>query len=166
MTNTEFSHELTGAFASGILNQLQHFWSAHLVDSSHIVVPSTQDLDVWFVDKTDEFDNACRLWFFMPMEHAEDLEMQQLMVEEQKDRFRDMDLLMQGKIDAKDDVVLACRSVSVQRKEELEDCRRLIQKAVDEHYDDIKRFGRFPYRNMALGRTSTKEEQEHLDTLK
>lgn len=107
-----------------------------------------------------------RLWFFMPMEHAEDLEMQQLMVEEQKDRFRDMDLLMQGKIDAKDDVALACRNILVQRKEELEDCRRLVQKAVDEHHDDIQRFGRFPYRNLALGRTSTREEQDYLDAVK
>lgn len=60
MTNTESGHELTGAFASGILNQLQKFWFAHLADPSHIVVPSTQDLNVWFVDKSDEFDNACR----------------------------------------------------------------------------------------------------------
>ncbi len=32
-----------------------------------------------------------------------------------------------------------------------------------EHIDIIARFGRFPHRNLALGRTSTKEEQAFLD---
>ena len=31
------------------------------------------------------------------------------------------------------------------------------------HYDVIARFGRFPHRNAALGRTSTPEEQAYLD---
>lgn len=35
-------------------------------------------------------------------------------------------------------------------------------KAALEHYDVIKRFGRFPHRNAALGRTSTPEEIEYL----
>lgn len=30
------------------------------------------------------------------------------------------------------------------------------------HYEDIKRFGRFPYRNEALGRTNTPEEEAYL----
>ncbi|MFC7301847.1 DUF924 family protein [Cognatiluteimonas weifangensis] len=32
------------------------------------------------------------------------------------------------------------------------------------HHDTIARFGRFPHRNAALGRTSTPEEQAYLDT--
>jgi uncharacterized protein (DUF924 family) len=31
------------------------------------------------------------------------------------------------------------------------------------HADIIRRFGRFPHRNMALGRTTTTEEQAFLD---
>lgn len=106
-----------------------------------------------------------RLWFFMPMEHAEDPKMQKLMVEEQKQRFKDMDSLMQGRIDTEDDVALSCRSVLLERKGEFEVCRSVLQKAVDEHYDAIKSFGRFPYRNLALGRTTTMEEQEFLDAM-
>jgi len=34
------------------------------------------------------------------------------------------------------------------------------------HHDEIKRFGRFPYRNAALGRTSTAEEEKYLEEMK
>lgn len=33
------------------------------------------------------------------------------------------------------------------------------------HYEEIERFGRFPYRNEALGRKTTPEEEEYLNTL-
>ena len=38
-----------------------------------------------------------------------------------------------------------------------------IEAAID-HQKIIKKFGRFPYRNEALGRTSTPEEKEFLKT--
>lgn len=107
-----------------------------------------------------------RLWFFMPMEHAEDLDIQKLMVQEQKQRFEETDLLIQGNLDTEDKIALSCRCVFLERKEDYEICRRELQKAVDEHYDAIKNFGRFPYRNVALGRTTTIEEQEFLDAMK
>jgi uncharacterized protein (DUF924 family) len=106
-----------------------------------------------------------RLWLFMPMEHAEDIEMQELMVEEQKERFQDMELLMQGKIVMEDEDVRSCRKVLMSKEKEIEILRGILQKAVDKHYDDIKRFGRFPYRNVALRRTSTQEEQASLDAM-
>jgi len=37
-------------------------------------------------------------------------------------------------------------------------------KAANEHYETIKRFGRFPHRNGVLGRTSTADEIEYLKT--
>jgi uncharacterized protein (DUF924 family) len=106
-----------------------------------------------------------RLWLFMPMEHAEDIEIQELMVEEQRERFWDMELLMQGKIVMEDDDARSCREILVSKKREVETLREILQKAVDQHYDDIKRFGRFPYRNVALRRTSTQEEQAVLDAM-
>lgn len=36
-------------------------------------------------------------------------------------------------------------------------------KYAEEHFDIIRRFGRFPHRNRALGRASTQEEQAFLD---
>lgn len=105
-----------------------------------------------------------RLWLFMPMEHAEDMQMQELMIEEQKERFRDVEMLMQG-MDAGDGDMRYWREVLVSKKEELETLRGGMEKAVDEHYDAIRRFGRFPYRNVALGRVSTQEEQAFLDAM-
>lgn len=116
-------------------------------------------------DQVVRFRLGYRLWFFMPIEHAEDLEMQELMVEEQKQRFKDMDLLGRGEFDAEDGVAKSLRICVLGRKEDLEICRSVLQKAVDEHYDAIKRFGRFPYRNLALGRTTIVEEQEFLDAM-
>ena len=36
-------------------------------------------------------------------------------------------------------------------------------KYAEEHADIIRRFGRFPHRNRALGRATTPEEQAYLD---
>lgn len=107
-----------------------------------------------------------RLWFFMPMEHAEDLGMQELMVEEQKQRSQELVALMKGNYDAQDDDGLYCRSILLEKKEDYELCQKALQKAVDEHYDAILKFGRFPYRNLALGRVTTMEEQKFLDAMK
>jgi uncharacterized protein (DUF924 family) len=43
----------------------------------------------------------------------------------------------------------------------------LVQLSVDfekKHYDIIKRFGRYPHRNEALGREYTAEEKEYLES--
>lgn len=48
------------AFASDVLSSVHDFWFSRLSDPSNIIVPDIEDLNVWFVDKSDEFDNACR----------------------------------------------------------------------------------------------------------
>jgi uncharacterized protein (DUF924 family) len=106
-----------------------------------------------------------RLWLSMPFEHAEDIEMQESMVEEQRRRFQDVDLLIQEKVDMENDDVRFCREVLVSKKEDLRTLKKGMQKAVDEHHDAIKRFGRFPYRNVALERASTREELDFLDAM-
>lgn len=106
-----------------------------------------------------------RLWLFMPFEHAEDMEMQELMVEEQKERFRDVEMFMHGETDKEDVNTASWREVLMRKIEEFGALRKGLQRAVDEHYDAIKKFGRFPYRNVALGRTSTQEEQAFLDAM-
>jgi hypothetical protein len=51
---------LAEAFASDILDSLQEFWFSHLADKTHVIVPSIQDINVWFINKSDEFDDLCR----------------------------------------------------------------------------------------------------------
>jgi hypothetical protein len=60
MSNEDTKSVLARAFASGILDSLQGFWFSHLQDETHIVVPSTKDINIWFVDKSDKFDESCR----------------------------------------------------------------------------------------------------------
>lgn len=274
MYDVNIQSGLAEAFTSGILNDLQDFWFSHLADKTHVIVPSVQDINVWFIDKSDEYDDLCRyvpiaqiisrtlvalqltsssqkfgsllniifsqkasaedllaaanpvsaldwmsliilidqiprncyrgmeaakvfnffdplaltialkakelaihqrpevrfkmgyrLWLSMPMEHSEDMKMQELMVEEQKQRLQDLQMLIQGKVAMEDDGVRFCREVLVSKKDELSTLKKGMQKAVDEHHDAIKRFGRFPYRNVALGRESTQEEQAFLDAM-
>lgn len=106
-----------------------------------------------------------RLWLFMPFEHAENIQMQEMMVAEQKERFGDLEMLMHGETRKEDVGMMSWREVLERKTEDLDALRKGLQKAVDEHYDAIKRFGRFPYRNVALGRTSTQDEQAFLDVM-
>jgi uncharacterized protein (DUF924 family) len=106
-----------------------------------------------------------RLWLSMPMEHAESMDMQEMMVEEQKNRFLDVESLLRGTKEVLDDGTKSCCGILVAKKEELSALKKIMQKAVDEHHDAIRRFGRFPYRNVAMGRVSTQEEQALLDAM-
>jgi len=106
-----------------------------------------------------------RLWLFMPFEHAENIQMQELMVEEQKQRLTDLEMLMHAEVDKDDADMVSWGEVLLRKTEEFGALRKGLQKAVDEHYNAIKKFGRFPYRNAALERSSTQDEQAFLDAM-
>ncbi len=79
-----------------------------------------------------------RAFFYLPLEHAEDLKLQELSVAKFKNLLADAPPSL----------------------------KPIFQNWVDnaqEHYEIIKKFGRFPYRNDALGRKSTPEELEFLE---
>ena len=79
-----------------------------------------------------------RLFFYMPLQHSEQPEVQ-------------------------DESVVAYRRLLTEAPEDL---REICQEAVDsaeEHRDVIRRFGRFPSRNRALGRISTRAERAYLE---
>jgi uncharacterized protein (DUF924 family) len=76
-------------------------------------------------------------FLYMPLQHAEDLERQQQGV----DAFKQL-------LERADDVYKPFVANNL--------------KYAQLHHDIIERFGRFPYRNRALGRTDTPEEQAYL----
>lgn len=78
-----------------------------------------------------------RSFFYMPMEHAEDREIQAL-------GMRHFEALAQEGPD--------------ELRGELEKCVEYAR----QHRDIVERFGRFPHRNAVLGRTSTPDEQAYL----
>lgn len=84
-----------------------------------------------------------RLFFYMPLEHSEQLADHDLCVE----RF---------------EAVAASPAVAAAGAP----ARRLVAEMVDyavRHRDIIRQFGRYPYRNAVLGRTTTPAEQAWLD---
>lgn len=78
-----------------------------------------------------------RLFLYMPLQHAEDLDLQRRSVE----RFES----------------LAAEVDDAWRDDFTENVRY-----AREHHDIIERFGRFPHRNRVLGRPSTEEELRYL----
>jgi uncharacterized protein (DUF924 family) len=74
-----------------------------------------------------------RVFFYMPLQHSESLDDQELAV----DRFLQLE-----------------REVASELQSTFADFRKYAQR----HRDIIARFGRFPYRNAILGRRSTSEE--------
>lgn len=78
-----------------------------------------------------------RVFFYMPLQHAESIELQRQSVE----LFRELLINMSGQYQKK--------------------FKRYVDFAV-RHYDIIARFGRFPHRNRILGRQSTPEEMDYL----
>lgn len=84
-------------------------------------------------------ETAERIFFCMPLEHAEDMAAQDQCVAYFEQMFAETPLQHKGK----------------------------VQSTVDfahQHRDVIEQFGRFPHRNRALGRQSTPEELAHLNS--
>jgi uncharacterized protein (DUF924 family) len=101
--------------------------------------PAAQKLVVGGLDQRldRQWIPAQRAFFYMPLEHAEDLELQRLAV-------RCFDGL--------------ARTVAAEYRKEYASFLDYAQR----HREIIERFGRFPHRNRVLGRASTPQEIEFL----
>jgi uncharacterized protein (DUF924 family) len=82
-------------------------------------------------------DPVERIFFYMPLQHAESLDVQ-------------------------DESVAAFRRLRTEAPEELQSIFQDALDAAIEHRDTIASFGRFPYRNAILGRESRPEELDWL----
>ncbi len=78
-----------------------------------------------------------RIFFYMPLQHAESREVQE-------------------------ESVAAYRRLLAEAPEELHETFAGALRSAENHRSIIERFGRFPHRNRALGRASTPEEREWL----
>lgn len=82
-------------------------------------------------------DPVQRMFFYMPLQHAESTEVQ-------------------------DEAVAAFRRLAAEAPDALHAGFEDALRYAEEHRTIIDRFGRFPHRNRALGRQSTAEESEYL----
>jgi uncharacterized protein (DUF924 family) len=84
-------------------------------------------------------DPVERIFFYMPLQHAESREVQQ-------------------------ESVAAFHRLAMEAPEELRDIFQSVRQFAELHRDIIERFGRFPHRNQTLGRVSTAEEAHWLQS--
>ncbi|KAI4926112.1 uncharacterized protein J4E92_006850 [Alternaria infectoria] len=89
------------------------------------------------------FSAAHRTWFYMPLMHSEDLSAHDLAEEIIAEFARELEGL-----DGYNGTKMLIEN---------------YQKAAKEHRDPVERFGRYPHRNAALGRTSTEEERRFME---
>jgi uncharacterized protein (DUF924 family) len=82
-------------------------------------------------------DAVQRIFFYMPLQHAESLEVQ-------------------------DESIAAYRRLLGESPEPLRAYFELCVKSAADHRDVIQKFGRFPHRNRVLGRLNTPDEQTYL----
>ena len=84
-----------------------------------------------------------RVFFYLPLEHAEDVQMQDLSCRKFSDLLDDNINYQEAPSDG---------------------TYEGFYRFAERHRDVIQKFGRFPHRNKILGRTTTEQEQEYLDT--
>jgi uncharacterized protein (DUF924 family) len=119
-----------------------------------------------------------RMWFITPLMHAEDLAAQELAMEMCKRMQTDVDSLLgegagaeaeDGGVGGQGEGSSATyreRAAAAARKDpdKAYQAAKMQTDSQVKHYDIIKRFGRYPHRNKALGREMTKEEREFLES--
>ncbi|UNI13849.1 hypothetical protein JDV02_000547 [Purpureocillium takamizusanense] len=117
---------------------------------------------------------AYRSWFYMPLMHSEDAATHDKAVAEYEKMLADVKSLLPADGDGSrtsssaaaagedDEYKAGAREVV---RADVEAATKLAGMSLEfekKHYDIIKRFGRYPHRNKAMGREPTKEEVEYL----
>lgn len=104
-----------------------------------------------------------RFWFYLPLEHSEDMATHERAVVEYKGLVADIEGLLDGT--AEDDGSAERREAARVLGANREGALALAKGQMDfemKHYNIIKQFGRYPHRNAAMGRETTEEEREYL----
>ncbi|KAL5340840.1 hypothetical protein BJX70DRAFT_396533 [Aspergillus crustosus] len=104
---------------------------------------------------------ALRHWFYLPLMHSEDLSHQDLALAKYREMKEDVRRLLDGEsTNGLTEEELTYRDILASNRDAAVGvCERNFEFQKD-HHDLIARFGRFPYRNQVLGRTSTPEEEK------
>lgn len=108
------------------------------------------------------FRLAYAIWFYMPLEHSESMEVQETLSRLHFNMWQDFERLIEKSSDGLDSESMHCRMVLLNRKENYEKFKSTMCHIVSNHEEMIRRFARFPHRNDALGRCSTEEELQFL----
>ncbi|KAI9371473.1 hypothetical protein BJX61DRAFT_543663 [Aspergillus egyptiacus] len=106
---------------------------------------------------------ALRFWFYLPLMHSEDLGHQELVLEKYWEHQEDVRRFIDGtSVEGMSEQERGYHEILSSNREAVEGILAYNLKFQKEHHDLIARFGRYPYRNQVLGRTSTPEEEKFL----
>jgi uncharacterized protein (DUF924 family) len=105
-----------------------------------------------------------RLWFYLPLQHSEKLEVHELSIKEHVRVLTDMKDLMASSDEAVDGnaKLKECRKFLLENRQAVDKWEDILAGFARRHKTVIDRFGRYPHRNQALGRESTVEEAKYL----
>ncbi|UQC73835.1 uncharacterized protein CLUP02_00482 [Colletotrichum lupini] len=107
---------------------------------------------------------AYRMWFYLPFMHSEDLALHDFAVAQYQQMKDDFEELMAEDGEAGSDDQRKCWGVLAVQKEAARDLLETNCDFETKHRDIIVQFGRYPHRNMAMGRESTAQEKKYLET--
>ncbi|KAL3485696.1 hypothetical protein BJX62DRAFT_229335 [Aspergillus germanicus] len=109
---------------------------------------------------------ALRHWFYLPLMHSEDLSHQELCLEKYREMDDDVQRLLGGtSTEGLSEKQATCREILAGKREAVHAISAQNLKFQKEHHDIIAQFGRYPYRNKALNRKSTPEEEKFLSEI-
>jgi len=103
-----------------------------------------------------------RFWFYMPLEHSERKDMQELVAREHQKMFADSLKLMDAPANQLESDARQCRDSLMRRRARFEGWVSTLQQLDRQHRAELDHFGHFPRRNEALQRPSTEEEVAYL----
>jgi uncharacterized protein (DUF924 family) len=106
---------------------------------------------------------AYRMWFYLPLMHSEDLKMHEKSLEQYEIMATELEELVDRDVDTLSEDEGKCYRVLSGQRDELKKFLTMHTEFEKRHKVIIERFGRYPHRNEALGRTSTSEEVEYLE---
>ncbi|KAL3464721.1 hypothetical protein BJX64DRAFT_286203 [Aspergillus heterothallicus] len=106
---------------------------------------------------------ALRHWFYLPLMHSEDLSHQELCLEKYQEMDEDVRRLLDGaSAEGLSEHEATCHKILATNRDGVNAISAQNFRFQKEHHDIIAQFGRYPYRNKVLNRTSTPEEEKFL----
>lgn len=106
-----------------------------------------------------------RPWFYLPLMHSESPDLHDLAIIQYGRMAADMDHLIQSSPSESPEAGEWERRAAAVVRADAEGAKKFVASNIEseqKHYDIIKKFGRYPHRNAALGREPTTEEVEYL----
>lgn len=95
-----------------------------------------------------------RFWFYLPLEHSESLDVLHEVIAAHKKMFGDGHSLMRNPPLGGESEALRCREVLLRRQAEFETWEKTLQGMLQNHIATAEKYGRYPHRDEALGRTA------------